>query len=104
MTTYDFTAPLWRWSDEGDDAGSWHFVTVPIEHSERIRDELVVPPRGFGSVRVAVRVGATAWETSVFPDSKSGCYVLPVRKAVRRAEDLEAGDPVPVSLTVRDDT
>ena len=49
-------------------------------------------------------MGATAWETSVFPDSKSGCYVLPVRKAVRRAEDLEAGDPVPVSLTVRDDT
>jgi hypothetical protein len=103
VTTYDFTAPLWRWADEGTDAGSWHFVTLPAEHSEQIRDELPAPPRGFGSVPVAVRVGVTAWETSVFPDSKSGCYVLPVKKAVRSAEGLEPGDPVPVSLTVRDD-
>ena len=31
MTTYDFTAPLWRWADEGTDTGSWHFVTVSAE-------------------------------------------------------------------------
>ncbi len=51
---------------------------------------------------MAVRVGATSWETSVFPDKQTGCYVLPMKRAVRRAEDLEPGDPVVVALTVRD--
>jgi hypothetical protein len=103
VATYDFTGLLWRWADErGDGADSWHFVTVPVEVSEQIRETLVEPPRGFGSVRVAVRVGATSWETSVFPDKQSGCYVLPMKRAVRRAEDLEPGDPVAVDLTLRD--
>ena len=104
MATYDFTGTLWRWADErGGGADSWHFVTVSVEVSEQIRDALVEPARGFGSVRVAVRVGATSWETSVFPDERAGCYVLPMKRAVRRAEDLEPGDPVAVTLTVRDD-
>ena len=103
MATYDFTGTLWRWADErGGGADSWHFVTVSAEVSEQIREALVEPPRGFGSVPVAVRVGATSWETSVFPDKQSGCYVLPVKRAVRRAEDLEPGDTVVVALTVRD--
>jgi hypothetical protein len=36
-------------------------------------------------------------ETSVFPSS-SGSYLLPVKKPVRRAEGLEAGDVVTVEL------
>jgi hypothetical protein len=105
MTTYDFIAPLWRWSDERSDGdGSWHFVTVPAAPSEQIREALVDPPRGFGSVRVAARAGATTWETSVFPDKRSGCYVLPMKRSVRIAEDLVPGDPVAVSLTVHDGT
>ena len=101
MVTYDFIAPLWRWADErGDGADSWHFVTVPAQVSEQIRDALVEPPRGFGSVRVTVRAGATSWQTSVFPDKRSGCYVLPVKRSVRRAEDLEPGDPLALRLSV----
>ena len=53
---------------------------------------------GFGSYRVEVTVGATVWRTSVFPASE--CFVLPVKKAVRRAEDLEVGDTVAVRLDV----
>jgi hypothetical protein len=45
-------------------------------------------------------VGGTVWRTSVFPDKGSGCYVLPVRKAVRRAEALDVGGPVRVRLEV----
>lgn len=52
------------------------------------------PPRGFGSVRVEATVGGTTWRTSVFPDSRGGSYVLPVKRAVREAEDLDDGDQV----------
>ncbi|MFC5179181.1 DUF1905 domain-containing protein [Nocardioides taihuensis] len=91
----EFTSPLWEHHGEG----AWVFVTVPADVSEEVR-LLAGEPRGFGSVRVEVEVGATTWRTSVFPDAASGCFVLPVKKAVRRAEDVEVGEPVTVRLRV----
>ncbi len=102
--SYTFTAPLWQWqAKEGiAEPGSWCFVTVPLDDSQDIRDGLAAPPRGFGSVRVSVEAGGSRWETSVFPDAASGCYVLPIKKAVRAAEHVEEGDDLTVTLTVRD--
>jgi hypothetical protein len=37
----------------------------------------------------------------VFPDSESGCFVLPVKKAVRQAQGVEEGDDLTVTLEVR---
>lgn len=101
-STCSFTGRLWRAEDQpgASEGGAWHFVTVPAEPSEDIRDETEGRTRGFGSVRVQVRIGTTTWRTSVFPNARSGCYVLPVKKAVRRAEDVEAGEDVTVELTV----
>lgn len=90
-----FSAELW----EADAADAWVFLTLPPEVSEEIR-EVPRPPRGFGSVRVEVTVGGTTWRTSVFPDARSRCYVLPVKRAVRQAEDLEVGDTAQVGLVL----
>jgi hypothetical protein len=90
-----FEAELWEWESRA----SWFFVTVPLDESEDIR-EMSPDDRGFGSVRVDVEVGESRWRTSVFPDSKLGCYVLPVKKAVRVAEGIEPGDRVEVTLRV----
>jgi hypothetical protein len=96
----EFETELWLWSaKEGD---SWVFVTVPEDVSDEIRDR-AGPPRGFGSVRVEATIGATTWRTSVFPNSKEqGTFALPVKKAVRRSEDLEVGDTAAVRLQVID--
>ena len=89
-----FTAPLWL-----HEGGVWVLITVPEDISEDIR-MLAGPPRGFGSVRVEVTLGATTWRTSVFPDKP--CYVLPMKKAVRKAEEVDDGDIVEISLRVVD--
>ncbi len=47
-------------------------------------------------------VGGTTWRTSIFPDSGKRAYSLPIKKAVRAAEDLEVGGPVRVRLRVLD--
>lgn len=94
----EFEATLWEHEGEG----AWHFVTVPPEPSEDIRLS-GAEPAGFGSYKVEVMVGATTWQTSVFPDNRSEGFVLPVKKAVRRAENLEVGDTVSVRLEVVDD-
>ncbi|MEU3627219.1 DUF1905 domain-containing protein [Amycolatopsis coloradensis] len=56
------------------------------------------PRRGFGAVRVGVGIGGSEWKTSIFPDSQRGSYVLPVKKAVRKAEGLEEGDVAKVTI------
>jgi hypothetical protein len=90
-----FVADLWR----ADAQDAWYFLTLPPDAAAAVR-QLPRPPGGFGSVRVEATVGSTSWRTSVFPDTRSGSFLLPVRKAVRRAEDLEEGEPVTVTLRV----
>ena len=89
---------MWRYPG----ADGWHFVSLPAEVSAEITDIAAGARRGFGSVRVDVTVGATSWRTSLFPDSKTGTYLLPVKKAVRLAEHLEAGGEVRAQLQVVD--
>ncbi|WP_307807132.1 DUF1905 domain-containing protein [Naasia sp. SYSU D00057] len=95
--TYEFTATLWPWEVRRD---LWTLVTVPQEASEEIAEFADGPRRGFGAVRVRVRIGTAAWRTSVFPQSTGGPYVLPVKRAVREANGVDVGDEVTVSLEV----
>ena len=100
--SFTFTATLWRWTArrETADPSAWCFVTVPPEVSDEVRAR-AGEPRGFGSVPVRVECGDSRWDTSVFPDSESGCFVLPVKKAVRQANGVEDGDDLTVTLRVR---
>ncbi len=95
----EFEGDVFRWDARED--SSWYFTALPPELSEDIR-EIPRPRRGFGSVRVRVRVGGSEWRTSIFPDSTHGTYVLPLKKAVRDAESLIDGGPVTVRLEVLD--
>jgi len=49
-----------------------------------------------------VTIGNSTWTTSVFPDRSRGCYVLPVKKAVRKAEDIDIGDAATVKVELLD--
>jgi hypothetical protein len=95
---YAFEAPLWLWAARRTDA--WTFVSLPTAVADEVLDLVGDRARGFGSVRVEVTVGGTVWRTSIFPSSDT--YVLPIKKAVRRAESLEVGDTVRVELTLVD--
>jgi len=79
--------------------GGWHFLYVDKKQSEVIRTKHHVKKAGFGSIRVAVTLGKSKWNTSIFPDKQSGTYLLPLKKAIRHAEGIDAGDTV--SFTIR---
>ena len=96
----EFESELWIWDARRDE--SWTFVSLPVEASEEIRDRSEGLRRGFGSLRVRATVGRTTWQTSVFPDSGRGAFVLPVKRAVRKAEKLDAGDVVTVAVELLD--
>lgn len=94
--TFSFTSELTPWDAT---QASWVFATVPQDESEEIA-EIVPHRRGFGSVRVRVRIGSVEWRTSIFPDSKSGCFVLPVKKDVRKKAAVDLGDHVEFEIDV----
>lgn len=91
---FRFEAELWRHRGEA----AWYFVTLPHDVSDEIAELTEPDRRGFGSVRVTVTIGDTTWHTSLFPDTKAGSYVLPVKKSVRREESIDDGDVVRVRL------
>ncbi|MFH0515873.1 DUF1905 domain-containing protein [Streptomyces sp. M41] len=77
----------------------YYFITVPDEEAADIRDVAAMATYGWGVVPVAARIGDMAFETSLFP--KDGGYLLPLKKAVRGARGIGAGDEVLVEMTVR---
>lgn len=79
---------------------AWRFLTVPKKDSEAIKKRYGAQARGWGSLPVAVKIGKTEWNTSIFPDKKSGTYLLPLKAAVRRAEGIDDGDSVEFAIKV----
>jgi hypothetical protein len=95
-----FDAELWIWNARRAD--SWTFVSLPADVSEQIRELAGGEHRGFGAVRVRATVGGSTWTTSIFPDNARDCYVLPIKRAVRNAETLGAGDIANVAVELID--
>ena len=95
------TAPVWLWNAE---KGSWHFLTVPPDEAAEIRFDSIGMRGGFGSVKVEAAIGDVTWTTSLFPDSRSGGYILPLKAEVRRRAGIAAGDEVTVILKLTERT
>jgi hypothetical protein len=95
---FSFEAEVW----EHDGPAAWHFVSLPEPVADDIEAEFGHRAKGFGSLRVDVAVGSTRWSTSIFPDSKRGTYVLPLKKSVRIAEGLISGTSVRVGIDVQE--
>jgi hypothetical protein len=99
--TVRFVGPLRVW--RSGTHGGMGFLLIEGEAAEAIGGHELVRRlelgrgRGFGSVKVMVSAGASRWPTSVFP-TEGGGWFLPVKKAVRRAEDLAEGDEVEILL------
>jgi Domain of unknown function (DUF1905) len=103
--TYSATTPLWIWTTDKAPA-SWHFLTLTGEVAEAIHALALMrrleygAKRGWGSIKVTATIGETSWQTSIFPAKESGGWMLPLKAAVRKAEGLNAGDAVTVSVTL----
>jgi len=79
----------------------WHFISVPKKQGEKIKKCFKSKTRGWGSLPVLVTVGKTKWKTSIFPDKKSGTYLLPLKAAVRKKEEIMKGDIVNFSIEIQ---
>lgn len=87
-----FANEVWYWRGPSP----FHFVTVPEVQSLRILKVSKLITYGWGAIPALAKIGHTKWETSIFP--KDGLYLVPLKKMVRAAENIELGDIVNVEL------
>jgi hypothetical protein len=76
----------------------FYFVPVPEGASKKIKAMAAQLTYGWGVIPVLAKIGKTDFSTSLFP--KDGLYYLPIKNAVRFAEQLEVGSEVSVSITL----
>ena len=94
MSTLEFAGEVWEWRGPAP----FHFVSVPPDLCDEVREAAEVVSYGWGMVPVTVRLGSTSWTTSLWP--KDGGYVVPLKDAVRRREGVQLGDVVTVGVTI----
>lgn len=91
-----FEGKVFRWAANP----SFFMVCVPEDLSAEIKEISDGLTNGFGSLKVEATIGAFVWRTSIFPDSKSGMFELPLKAEVRKKNNLDVGSIVEVQLEI----
>ncbi len=90
----EFSGLIWQWRGPAP----YYFVTVPPAEADALHAIAPSVTYGWGMIPAMVRIGRTEWKTSLWP--KDGGYIVPLKDAVRKAEELEEGDNITVRLEV----
>lgn len=94
--TYKIRSRVFLWQGKA----AWHFVGIPKEQSDELKKYFGKNARGWGSIPVTITIGKTTWKTSIFPDKKSGTYLLPLKEIIRKKEKISEGDMLEFLLKV----
>jgi hypothetical protein len=91
---FEFSAEIWEWRGPAP----FYYVTVPAEISTEIKANEAMLTYGWGVIPVRAIIGNTEFTTSLFP--KDGLYVLGLKVAVRKPEQLEVGQVIDVQMFI----
>ena len=92
MLTFDAEIFFWR------GPSPFHFVAVPPDECIELKAISSLVTYGWGMIPANVAIGDTEFYTALFP--KNGGYYVPLKAATRKAEQLEVGDIVSLTIEV----
>jgi len=81
--------------------GGWHFVGTGKTIATELRSMKHLKKIGFGFIPVKATIGKTSWDTTLFPDSKTGSYLLAIKAAIRKKEDIANNDVINVEIVIK---
>ncbi len=94
---YQFDATIWQYSSP---QGGWFFVSLPVEISKEIRDSLKWMEEGWGRLKTLAKINNTEWETAIWFDTKRQTYLLPLKAAVRKKENLKIENNIQITICI----
>ena len=97
MKTYQIKGRVWRWPGQM----GWCFVSIDKKLTEELKKTGKKYIYGSGFIGIKAKIGKTEWETALFPYSKEGIYLLSIKGAVRKKEEILEGDTILASFTFR---
>lgn len=83
-----------------DGPTAWYFCHLPIELSRELDGLFADQKRGFGSLPVQATLNGVTWQTSIFPESTSKTYMLPLKAQVRKDAVVAIGDKIHLDLLI----
>ena len=91
---YEFSNPIFEWRGPAP----FYFLELPNEVAGEIANMAAQLTYGWGVIPVTATIGATEFTTSLIP--KNGGYLLPLKDAVRKPENLQISDNPLVTLSL----
>jgi Domain of unknown function (DUF1905) len=91
---FEFSNPVFEWRGPSP----FFFVALSPEISDELKVLAPTLTFGWGMIPGAGRIGKTDFTTALFP--KDGAYLIPLRKRLREAENIQLGDSVSGTLIV----
>jgi hypothetical protein len=91
---FKFENPLFEWRGPAP----FFFVKIEEDMSADMKIAAKGLSYGWGVLPATATIGKTTWTTALFP--KDGCYLLPVKDAVREAEGIEEDQIVKVKMSL----
>jgi len=85
LMDFEFEGPIVEWRGPAP----YYFLRIPEDESADIK----FAAKGieyWGQVPVVVRINDTEFTTALFP--KDGCYLIPLKVAVRKAAEIDVDD------------
>jgi hypothetical protein len=93
---FRFSAITWQYASPG----GWFFVSLPLQVTKEIRENMKWMEEGWGRLKVIAKVDASTWETAIWFDTKHRTYILPLKAEIRKREKIEANQRINVVVYI----
>jgi hypothetical protein len=90
--TVELTGRVFFWKGPAP----FYFVATPADQTRQIAEVARHVSYGWGCIPCNVTVGGTTTYTALIP--KDGSYLVPLKALLRRAEGIEEGDEVALTI------
>lgn len=91
---FTFTATTIEWRGPAP----FMFLPIPLEISAQIKTIAAELTYGWGVIPCTATIGNSTYSTSLFP--KDGLYLLPIKVAIQRAEQVNFGNEITAELSL----
>lgn len=81
-------------------SGGWFFVSIPKNLSSEIRAHFKNQEEGWGRMKVVAIIAELEWKTSIWFDTKSDHYLLPIKAEIRKKGNFKTDDIFEVNVLI----